>query len=164
MSNHAVIPPISKLVLCSDSSVFDLEEHLPRSCIKINNQKCRTKAIFDGWVLPKVAIKCFLLTVHPVMQQHMVCREEKSPPLPAFCLQPCFVLLTHAVLPRFQMVSWELAVSGNAGCNYLTLVKKSNCSKGMVLAEYTGVKGALEECETLHGAWRKGDAGECAKT
>lgn len=71
----------------------------------MSNQKCRTKTIFDGCFLPKVDVKRFPLSIHPVMQQHMVRREEKSPPLPAFCLQPCFVLLTHAVLPRFQMVS-----------------------------------------------------------
>lgn len=153
------MPPISKLVLCS---VFDLEELLLVSSTTMNNQKGRTKAIF-GWFLPKVDIKCVLLTIHPVMQQHMVCREEKTPPLPAFCVQPCFVLLTHAVLPRFQMLSWELAVSGNTGCNYPTLVKKNNCSKGLGLEEYTGAKGVLEKCETPCGAWRKGDADECAK-
>lgn len=152
------MPPISKLVLCS--CAFDLEELFLRSCITMNHQKWRTKTTFDGWFLLKVDIKCFLFTINRVMQQHMVYREKKIHlcqlsvcSLALFCW-PMLCCHVFRWSPEIRQFLERLAL------DYLTLVKKVNCSKCMVLPEYTGVKGILEKCKTPCGAWRKGDAGE----
>lgn len=68
--------------------------------------------------LPKQDIEGFLYTIHRVVQQHMVYRQEKSQPLPAFCLQPYFFFADLCCAATFQMVSRELTVSGNPGCMF----------------------------------------------
>lgn len=50
----------------------------------MSNQKCRTKTIFGGCFLPKVDVKRFPLSIHPVMQQHMVHREGKKSTFASF--------------------------------------------------------------------------------